>query len=401
MGLAALKEITMAEIKQGIFWAGYIDWELRNFHGYSTPTGSSYNSYLIIDEMPTLIDTVKSYGFEEMVARIKQQIDPKEIRYIVSNHTEMDHSGTIGQLLELCPNAQVVCSPKGKEGLKRYFKVDWPFKVVEHGETLSIGKRSLAFYHTPMVHWPDNMVTYCPEEKILFSNDAFGQHHASTERYADQIGADIVFEAAAKYYANIVMPYGNQVQKAISLLSGVEIEMICPSHGLIWRTEENITKLLELYNKWSLYESEDRVLIFFDTMWHTTEKLAIRLQRIIEDAGIPVVVMNLENTDISDVITEVLRSKCILVGSSILNNRMLPKMAAMLTYLKGLKAKNRYGLTFGSYGWATVGFKEMEQFIEEGGIKLLGEGKYFKFLPDEDEMDSLSEFLNKINEVIR
>lgn len=389
----------MAEIKKDIFWAGYIDWELRNFHGYSTPTGSTYNAYLINDEQPTLIDTVKYYGAEEMIARIKQQIDPADLKYIISNHTEMDHSGTIRDVLKLCPNAQVVCTQKGADGLKRYFKEDWNFKIVEDGEELSIGKRTLKFFHTPMVHWPDNMVTYCPEEKMLFSNDAFGQHHASWQRYADEIGIDIAMEAAAKYYANIVMPYGMQVQKALGALGTLDIDMICPSHGLLWRDKDNMNRLLSSYDKWSKYESDNRVLIFFDTMWKSTEKMALRLQRLLEDAGIHVVVMNLEHTDISDVITEVLRSKFILVGSSILNNRMLPKMAAMLTYLKGLKAKNRYGLTFGSYGWATIGFKEMEQFITDGGIKLLGDGKYYKLLPDEEELETFSEFVDKIKEV--
>ena len=388
-------------IRKDIFWTGYIDWDLRDFHGYSTPDGSTYNSYLIKDECPVLIDTVKYYGFDEMLARIRAYIDPAEIRYIISNHTEMDHSGTIGRLLKHCPRAEVVCTAKGKDGLLRYFKEDWPFKVVDHGEELSIGRRKLVFFHTPMVHWPDNMVTYCPEEKILFSNDAFGQHYAAAERYADEVGVEIAYQSAAKYYANIVMPYGAQVQKALGLLADAPLEMICPSHGLIWRRKEDIYGLLERYDKWSSYKADKRVLIVYQTMWKTTKTLALYLQRKLEEAEIPVVVHDLDATDISDVITEVLRSKIVMVGSSILNNRMLPRMAAMLMYLKGLKAKDRFGMTFGSYGWSTAGFKEIEAFIEESGIELIAQGKYFQFLPDAEEMKMLDELVDKAGEVFK
>ncbi|HNV23492.1 MAG TPA: FprA family A-type flavoprotein [Candidatus Omnitrophota bacterium] len=166
----------MHKIKENIFWVGSINWDLRNFHGYDTPSGSTYNSYLILDEKPTLIDAVKSYGSQEMITRIKEIIDPAKIQYIVSNHTEMDHSGAIDELLKYCPNAQIVCSPKGEEGLKRHFKKNWKFKVVQTGDVLDIGKRKLKFFLMPMVHWPDSMATYLESDAILFSNDAFGQH---------------------------------------------------------------------------------------------------------------------------------------------------------------------------------------------------------------------------------
>ena len=202
----------MLKIKENVFWVGYIDWNLRNFHGYSTPFGSTYNSYLILDEAPTLIDTVKYYGFEEFIRRIKEAVEPSKIKYIVSNHTEMDHSGSIPRLLEFSSQAEVVCSPKGREGLERYFKRSWKFRVVKTNDVLNIGRRSLRFFLTPMVHWPDSIATYLEEEKILFSNDAFGQHYASWERFSDEIG-NLVFKEAEKYYANIVMPYGEQVER--------------------------------------------------------------------------------------------------------------------------------------------------------------------------------------------
>jgi len=391
----------MHKIKEDIYWTGYIDWELRNFHGYSTPRGSTYNAYLIVDEKPTLIDTVKHYGFDEMLERIKEVIDPSEIKYIVSNHTEMDHSGTIDKLLEYCPNAEIVCSPKGEEGLKRHFKKDWKFKVVNTGDELDIGKRKLKFLLMPMVHWPDSMATYSSEDKILFPNDAFGQHYASEEKYADEIDTEIVMSEAAKYYGNIVLPYGKQVLGVLEAASSLDFDMICPSHGLMWREKEDIERIVSAYHKWASYEADDRVTIVYDTMWQSTEQMATRLFESLEKEGIPVKIMNLQNTDISDVVTEVLYSKVTLFGTPILNNRMLPTMAGMLMYLKGLKPKNRYAATFGSYGWAKVGFKELEEFVVDAGFELISEGMYVQFIPGESDLEGLNKIVSNIEEKIQ
>jgi flavorubredoxin len=390
----------MVQIKKDIYWVGEIDWDLRNFHGYSTPTGSTYNAYLIIDEKPTLIDTVKHYGFEEMISRIKSVIDPAKIQYIISNHTEMDHSGCIDKLLKLCPNAQVVCSPNGEKGLKKHFKKDWKFKVVNTQEELNIGKRTLKFFLMPMVHWPDSMATYLQEETILFPNDAFGQHIASHERYAHELGTGVVLKQAAKYYANIVMPYGAQVSKVLDLLGALNINMICPSHGVIWKEKQDIEQIIAHYKKWASYESDNRVAIIYDTMWHSTEKIANTLTELIDRQGMPVVKINLQTTDYSDAITEILRSKVVLVGSSILNNRILPSIGGFLTYLKGLKPKNRYAFSFGSYGWAKTGFKELEEALKESGMQLLDEGHYFQFVPDEKDLQGLNKVVLKIKELM-
>ncbi|MFC1666508.1 FprA family A-type flavoprotein [Candidatus Omnitrophota bacterium] len=391
----------MYKIKHDIYWTGFIDWDLRNFHGYSTPYGSTYNSYLIIDEKPTLIDTVKDYGFDEMLNRINEIIDPSEIRYIISNHTEMDHSGTIDRLLEYCPDAEVVCSPKGKEHLKRHFKKEWEFKVVNTGDTLEIGERKLSFSLTPMVHWPDNMVTYSEKDSILFSNDAFGQHYASSERFSDERSLDIIYQEAAKYYANIVMPYGSQVLRALEAVSSLTIDTICPSHGLIWRRKEDIEKIARLYKKWASHQTDNKALIVYDTMWHSTEKIARNLYRLIDAEHIPVKLINLQKTHISDIVAEILSSKVVLVGSPILNNRILPSVASLIMYLKGLKPKGRHVLPFGSYGWSTIGFKEFEQSLEEAGFELLKEGVYIQFVPDEDELIELEDLLPAVKKVMK
>jgi len=390
----------MIRIRDDIYWTGYIDWDLRNFHGYSTHFGSTYNAYFILDESPTLIDTVKSCGCDEMLSRIKEFIDPSKIKYIISNHAEMDHSGSIAKLLELCPEAEVICSPKGKEALKKYFKNDWNFKVVNTGDVLNIGKRKLKFILTPMIHWPDSMATYLESEGILFSNDAFGQHYASYGRFVEEADSDDIFKEAKKYYANIIMPYGSQVQSLLDVLVKFKIETICPSHGLIWRNRQNVETIMDLYGKWAGYVSERKVVIIYDTMWKSTEKIAKKLYELIYKEEIPVKVMNLEVSDISDVVTEIMDSSIVFLGSPMLNNNMLPKVGGLISYLKGLKPKNRQGLTFGSYGWSKAGFKELENSLNDMGIKLLGEGKYFQFIPDEKELDSLKDVVSQIKKIL-
>ncbi|MBU1043981.1 MAG: FprA family A-type flavoprotein [Candidatus Omnitrophica bacterium] len=396
----------MRKIRDDIYWTGYIDWDLRNFHGYSTPAGSTYNAYLIMDEKPTLIDTVKHYGYDEMLWRIKQIIDPAKIQYIISNHTEMDHSGTIGALLKICPNAQIVCSPKGAEGLKRHFlnsghsDIEWKFKVVNTGDELDIGKRKLKFLLMPMVHWPDSMATYSPSDQILFPNDAFGQHYASHQRYVDEVGIEVALKEAAKYYANIVMPYGAQVLKVLEAVSTLTIDMICPSHGLIWRSAEDIAQIIVHYKKWAAYESNKQVVIVYDTMWHSTEKMAMKLYQFLDQAQVPVKLVNLKISDYSEAVTDIMNSKVVILGSAILNNHVLPSVGGFLTYLKGLKPKNRFGFTFGSYGWSKVGFKDLESAMEESGIEKIAEGQYMQFVPSAEELASLEQFIGPIKKAL-
>ncbi len=390
----------MTEISRNIYWTGYIDWDLRTFHGYTTPYGSTYNAYLVIDEEPTLIDTVKHYGTEEMLRRIGDVIDPAKIKYIISNHTEMDHSGSIDALLEHCPQARVVCSPKGQEGLRRHFKKDWKFKVVQNGEALTIGKRTLQFYLMPMVHWPDSMATYLREQRVLFPNDAFGQHYASDLRFADEVGTDIIIEEAAKYYANIVLPYGVQVQKALTHLKGLTLDMICPSHGTLWRRNEDITRITSLYQRWAAHDTDPKVTIIYDTMWHSTELMARRLYETLDGGNVPTEILNVSLTPLADIMTHVMRSKIILMGSPILNNQILPSIAALLTYMKGLKPRNRLAMTFGSYGWSQAGFATMEEDLRTAGLKLIGEGTYIQFVPDENDLNRLGAVKEKVKDTL-
>jgi len=377
-------KLKKVEVKPDIYWVGGIDWNLRNFHGYSTRRGTTYNAYLIIDKKITLVDTVKHYLFDEMIARIKEIVDPSKIDYIISNHVEMDHSGSILKLLENCPNATVITSTRGEKGLRLHFKKELNFKVVNSGDTLNIGKRTLHFVHIPMVHWPDSMVTYSPVDKLLLPNDAFGQHIATEERFDDEIEWGILKEEATKYYANIVMPYGDQVNKALETLRGLKIDMIAPSHGIIWRSL--ITNIVKEYTKWANYETDNKALIVYDSMWGSTEKIAYALAEGIEETGIPVNIRNLKNTDISDIITDVISSRFILLGSPTMNNTMLPSMGGFLTYLKGLRPRNRIGLVFGSYGWGGQAVGEIEKILKELQWDLPVSSINLNYLPDQNDL---------------
>lgn len=380
------------EIKKDIYWVGGIDWDLRDFHGYRTQRGSTYNAYLIIDEKIVLVDTVKYYLYEEMLERVKSVIDPSKIDYIVSNHVEMDHSGSLPMILKLCPNATVITSPNGEKGLKKHYDVDWKLKVVNTGDSVDIGKRSLKFVLTQMVHWPDSMATYVPEEKLLLPNDAFGQHIASSERFDDELGWEVLEEEAAKYYANIVLPYGMQVGKALEAVSGLDIDMVAPSHGIIWR--KHLKDIIGLYKKWAVNGTDEKAVIVYDTMWKSTESLANAIKDVFEEKGIPVHFLDLRVNHISDVMTQLLTAKYICVGSPTLNNGMMPTVSAFLTYMKGLAPKKRTALAFGSYGWGGQSIGEIEEILKLCGFDML-ESIKVQWVPREEELGKIRDKLRE------
>lgn len=382
------------KLKEGIYWVGAIDWNLRNFHGYLTQRGSTYNAYLIIDEKITLVDTVKSTHTQEMIDRISSVIDPAEIDYIVCNHVEMDHSGAIPELMKITKKATIICSPKGETGLREHYKEDFNYKAVESGTVLNLGKRNINFILTPMVHWPDNMIGYMPEDKILFSNDAFGQHLASAERFDDEFPLDITMQEARKYYANIVLPYSKQVQKVLIAASDLDIEIIANSHGIIWR--KHVKDILKAYAQWASNDTQKRALVIYDSMWHSTEKMAQSIQDAFEERGYKTNLLSLQHNHISDIMTEVIGAEYICVGSPTLNGRMLPTMASFLTYLSGLAPKNRKGIVFGSYGWGAKMLDHMGGMMEDAGIEVIAKEK-IKYIPTDEQLQTLK---SKILELI-
>jgi flavorubredoxin len=378
------ESLNIVELKPDIYWVGAIDWDLRNFHGYLTQRGSTYNSYLIVDEKIVLVDTVKSHMYDEMLARISRIVDPGDIDYIISNHVELDHSGSIPKLKELCPEAKVITSTRGEKGLNRHFKTDLGLQVMESGSSLDIGKRTLHFVHIPMVHWPDSMVTYIPEDKLLLPNDAFGQHIATHERFDDEVGWHTIHEEAAKYYANIVMPYGDQVKKAIGGLVDLEIDMIGPSHGLILRSY--IGEMMAQYQRWVDHDTDPRAVIIYDSMWGSTAAMAYQLYEGLLEGGVPVVMRNLKTNHISDIMTDVMTSRAVIIGTATINNNVLPTVGAMITYLKGLKPKKRIGFAFGSYGWNPRVLGDVEAFMDDLGWSRPIESININYVPDPEEL---------------
>lgn len=374
------------KIKKGIYWVGAIDWNLRNFHGYLTQRGSTYNAYLIIDEKITLVDTVKANFAKEMLARISSIIDPAEIDYVVCNHVEMDHTGALPELMQIATKATIITSPKGEKGMKEHFREDFKYQAVESGTVLNLGKRNIHFILTPMVHWPDNMIGYMPEDKILFSNDAFGQHLASAERFDDDYPFDIAMQEARKYYANIVLPYSKQVQKVLIAAADLDIEIIANSHGIIWR--KYVKEILKAYQLWASNETQKRALIVYDSMWHSTETMALAIQDVFEDKGYSTHLLSLQYNHISDIMTQVIDAEYICLGSPTLNGKMLPTMASFLTYLSGLAPKNRKAIVFGSYGWGPKMIEDMSRMLEDGGIEVIAKEK-IKYIPSESDLEQM------------
>jgi len=387
------------EIKSDIFWVGGIDWDLRNFHGYSTNRGTTYNSYLINDEKITLVDTVKPKFMGEMLSRIEEIVEPKKIDYIISNHVEMDHSGSLPEIAKICPNAEIITSTRGEKGLNKHYKDNFNLKVVDSGESLNIGKRNLTFVHIPMVHWPDSMVTYIKKDKLLLSNDSFGQHIASQERFDHELEWGVLKEEAAKYYANIVMPYDVQVEKALSSILDLDINMIAPSHGIIWKN--HIEKIVNEYKKWAKNESEQKALIIYDSMWGSTEKIANVLREGINEIGVNVSIRNLKNTHISDIISEVLTTKLILLGSPTLNNGLLPTMGGFLSYMKGLRPKNKIGFVFGSYGWGGQAVGDIEKIIRDLSWDIPFQSININYIPTKDDLKNIKNIGNKLGNYMK
>lgn len=373
------------KIRDQLYWVGAIDWHVRNFHGYTTIRGTTYNSYLLIDERIVLFDTVK-HGFEdELLTRISKVVNPEAINYLVINHIEPDHVGGFSYVVEKIKPEKIFITRNGRLGLEAYaHRMDLPFEEVKTGHEIKVGKKTIKFIETPMIHWPDSMMSYIPEDKILISQDAFGQHYASSLRFDDEVDHCVLIQEAAKYYANIVLPYSSQVQKLIKTIRdlNLEIDIICPDHGVIWR--KNPQEIVELYEKWSSYEAELRVVIIYDTMWKSTEKMALAIADGIKNEGVEAKLFKLSVNDITDVMTEVMLAKGIVLGSSTLNNNLLPTVAAFTTYMKGLRPRKKIGFAFGSYGWSGEAVKYLNEILKDLQAEIIHEGIRTKYAPDKE-----------------
>jgi flavorubredoxin len=370
------------EIAAGIFWVGSVDWNIRDFHGYSTYQGTTYNAYLILDEKITLIDTVKNEFADELISNISLIIDPKKIAHVVSNHTEMDHSGSLPRVMhKIGENKPLFCSVMGKKNLSMHFPQNWNYCALKNGEELDLGKRTLKFFETRMLHWPDSMFSYLKEDNILFSSDAFGQHYAGMERFDDQIG-EAIMPHAKKYFANILLPYSNLILKLVDQITemGLSPDMICPDHGIIWRKDP--VKIVNAYVEWSQQKPKQKALVIYDTMWHSTEMMAEKIVDALCREGIDARPMHLRKWHRSDIMTEVLDAGAIIVGSPTLNNNVFPTISDILTYMKGLRPMNKIGAAFGSYGWSGESVKLINTCLEEMNFKVIDPGVRLQYVPD-------------------
>jgi flavorubredoxin len=362
------------KITENIYWVGAVDWDTREFHGYKVPFGTSYNAYLVIDDKISLIDTVKAEFFSIMLENIKEICDPADIDYLISNHSEPDHSGSLPFIADIAKNATVIASPSGEKNLTAYYKRKFNLKTVKTGDTLSTGKYDFSFVLTPMVHWPDNMVTYLPQKKVLFSNDSFGQHQATEERIDDKIGLSTMLSRARDYYANIVLPFGMQVKKELAETANLEFEYIAPSHGVIWHSF--IKDIAEKYTDWSANKVDEKLaVLIYDTMWGTTAELARQIAEEFALQGITTRIMPLTGYHVSECMDALLEAKYIGVGSPTLNRNIMPRVAGLLAYLKGLAPKGRIGIAFGSYGWSGESVGIIEQSLKDSSMELLSSKK--------------------------
>jgi flavorubredoxin len=388
------------EIAKGVYDVGVNDWNIRDFHGYSTYQGTSYNAFLIIDKKIALIDTVKKDFSDQLLANITKIVDPKKIDYVISNHTEMDHSGGLPRVMhKIGENKPLYCSKMGAKNLARHFSQKWNYHPVGTGQELSLGARTLMFLETRMLHWPDSMFTYLKEDKILFASDGFGQHYAGHEKFDDQIGDEIMWHAK-KYFANILLLYSPLVLKLLDTVTelGLEIDMICPDHGIIWRKDPG--KIITAYAKWANQESEKKAVIVYDTMWQSTEQMAEAIASGLYKEGINVRPMHLRKCHRSDIMTEVIDARAVIMGSPTLNNGPFPTISDFLTYMKGLKPKNKIGAAFGSYGWSGEAVKLISKELEAMKFDLVAPGVKIQYVPNQEDLDACIEFGKKIGRAI-
>jgi flavorubredoxin len=385
------------EIAEKIYDVGVIDWNIRDFHGYSTELGTSYNAFLIIDEKIVLIDSVKKDFADELIQNISKIIDPKKIDMVISNHTEMDHSGGLPRIMHrIGEDKPVYCSSMGVKNLARHFPQKLNYQPIKSGDVLSIGKRSFTFLETRMLHWPDSMFTYLNEDKILFSSDAFGQHYAGCEEFDDEADENLIMLHAKKYFANILLLYAplilDLVEKVMEM--GLKFNMICPDHGILWRKNPN--KIIEAYVKWSKQVPQKKAVVIYDTMWHSTQLMAEAIAEGIHSQGVSVKPMKLREFHRSDVMTEVLESRAVVVGSPTLNNGLFPTLADFLTYMKGLRPKNKIGAAFGSYGWSGEAVGIIQKNLEEMKFEIIESGMKHQYIPDSNALEACREMGRKI-----
>jgi flavorubredoxin len=374
------------KLAEGVFWVGYVDWSVRDFHGYTTARGSTYNAYLVKAQKIALIDSVKGTYAADFLSSVSAHVPLESVDYIVCNHAEPDHSGGLPATVKACPNATVLCNAKCKDALEHHFDVSgWKIQVVKDAETLSLGGKTLQFFDTPMVHWPESMATYLVEDAILFSMDAFGQHYASGYRFDDESDLCEVMQEAKIYYANIVLPFGRPVAATLARLGGLKLSIVAPSHGVIWRG--HIAKIVEAYQAWMVSKPEKKVVIVYSSMWNSTRQMAEAVAAGAAESPVEVKLIDAAATSDTNIVADVMDCAAFAAGSPTLNMSILPRMAATLTYLRGLKPLGKSCFAFGSYGWAAKGSEEVVQYLQAMQMTPVCEPVSCRFVPKADTLE--------------
>ena len=392
------------EIKKDIFWVGFVDYDHRDFHGYSrSPDGSTYNAYLIKDEKNVLLDTVASGCEGTLLCRMAQVLEPEKIDYIICNHMELDHAGALEAIIERCKPEKIFVSQTGLKSMAGYFDCkDWPVQAVKSGDSINIGKRTIVFQETRMLHWPDSMVSYIPEDKLLVSNDIFGQNIASSARFVDEFGDDGEYTRRVKeYYFNIVLPYSPMVLKTLPVVEKLDIDMIAPDHGLIQRGEKAVRGIIDMYRAMAEQKPQQRALVFYDTMWESTETMAYAICSGLEENNVPTRIMSVKQNHHSAVMTELADCGAVIAGSPTHNNTVLPLMAAQLTYMKGLRPLNRIGGAFGSYGWSGEGPKFLHEQLASMNMEMPAEPVKCNWRPDHEALKACHQMGATIAEALK
>ncbi|NMB46274.1 MAG: MBL fold metallo-hydrolase [Firmicutes bacterium] len=401
--------MAVVEVKSGIYWVGAVDWDSRHFHGvtYTTRRGTTYNAYLVIGEQhKALVDTVYTPFSDVLVSHLRELVDLKDIDYVVVNHVEIDHSGALPRIMELCPQAQIYCSQRAVNPIKKHFgEHGWDITAVKTGDILDLGGKTIQFIEAPMLHWPDSMFSYVAEDKLLLPNDAFGQHLASSQRFDDQVDNAILMEEAAKYYANILMPFSTLVARKLEEISelGIEIDTIAPSHGLIWRQDPG--QIITAYQNWATGRQtpgrvSPEIVVVFDTMWGSTEKMAEAVVDELSRQGWKVNLYSIGKSDYSDIMREVLEAKAVIIGSSTINNAMLPSLSPLMEDLVGLKPKGKLGAAFGSHGWKGGAVSQIANKMADAGIELVGDGLMVQWVPNAEDLEASRELAREVGAVL-
>ncbi len=383
-------------IKNNIWWVGKTDWDLRKFHGdeYSTHHGTTYNSYLIQEEKIVLVDTVWGKYTTEFLSNLSRETDLKKIDYIICNHGETDHSGALPALMDMIPGTPIYCTENGVKSLRGHYHKDWNYVTVKTGDRLSLGNgKELIFIQAPMLHWPDTMFCYLTQDNVLFSNDAFGQHYCSENLFNDLVNQEELYNEAIKYFANILTPFSHLVIRKIEefVALNLPLDIICTSHGVIWRDDP--MQIVKKYLEWSSGYQQDQITLIYDTMWDGTRIIAESIAKGIRlaDEKVIVKVFNASNTDKNDIITEIFKSRLVIIGSPTINKGIMHSIAGLLELVRGLKMKNKKAMSFGCHGWHNESVDLINEGLKQSGFELISEGIRVNWRPDESCVESLIE----------